>query len=99
MDFELSDDQVALQEAVRDLCQGRFSVETVRGLAEAATQLTAGEAAILNGKSGIQVHGAMGCTWEVDAHLYFKRAYAVETLFGSREEWADRLADLLAASV
>ncbi len=48
-----------------------------------------------NGKSCIQVHGGMGYTWEVDAHLFFKRAYALEPLFGSREEWADMMADLL----
>src|SRR3954447_20475393 len=32
MDFELSNDQVALQEGVRNFCAGRFSIETVRGL-------------------------------------------------------------------
>ena len=31
----------------------------------------------------------MGYTWEVDAHLYFKRAYALEPAFGSREDCAD----------
>lgn len=67
--------------------------------AVASAKITAGEAAILNGKSCIQVHGGMGYTWEVDAHLYFKRAYAIETQFGSREEWADELAELLAAAI
>lgn len=67
--------------------------------AVAAAKITAGEAAVLNGKSCIQVHGGMGYTWEVDAHLYFKRAYALETSFGTREEWADELADLLAAAL
>src|ERR1700761_7048989 len=32
MDFELSRDQVDLQEGVRKLCQGRFPMEVVRGL-------------------------------------------------------------------
>ena len=32
MDFELSDDQVALQEGVRSFLAGRFPMETVRGL-------------------------------------------------------------------
>jgi alkylation response protein AidB-like acyl-CoA dehydrogenase len=67
--------------------------------AVAAAKLTAAEAAVSNGKSCIQVHGGMGYTWEVDAHLFFKRAYAVEPLFGSREVWADRMADVLDASV
>jgi len=30
----------------------------------------------------IQVHGGIGFTWEYDLHLYFKRAKALEPLFG-----------------
>ena len=30
----------------------------------------------------IQIHGGMGFTWELPAHLYFKRAKASELLFG-----------------
>jgi alkylation response protein AidB-like acyl-CoA dehydrogenase len=63
--------------------------------ASSAAKLTAAEAAIANGKTCIQVHGGMGYTWEVDAHLYFKRAYALEPLFGSRDSCADRMAELL----
>ena len=40
----------------------------------AAAKITAGDAAKANGKACIQVHGGMGFTWEVDAHLYLKRA-------------------------
>ena len=32
MHFELTDDQLALQEALRNFCTGRFDMETVRGL-------------------------------------------------------------------
>jgi alkylation response protein AidB-like acyl-CoA dehydrogenase len=42
--------------------------------AAAGAALLAGEAAIANGKSCIQVHGGMGFTWEVPAHLYLMRA-------------------------
>jgi alkylation response protein AidB-like acyl-CoA dehydrogenase len=63
--------------------------------AVASAKLTAAEAAVGNGKSCIQVHGGMGYTWEVDAHLYLKRAYVLEPLFGSREDCADVIADLL----
>ncbi|MER6628215.1 acyl-CoA dehydrogenase family protein [Streptomyces sp. NPDC000987] len=31
---------------------------------------------------GIQLHGGIGFTWEDDAHLYFKRAWGDELLFG-----------------
>lgn len=66
--------------------------------AVAAAKLTAAEAAIGNGKSCIQVHGGMGYTWEVDAHLYFKRAYALEPAFGGIDACADTMADLLAST-
>jgi alkylation response protein AidB-like acyl-CoA dehydrogenase len=42
--------------------------------AAAGAALLAAEAAVANGKSCIQVHGGMGFTWEVPAHLYLMRA-------------------------
>jgi alkylation response protein AidB-like acyl-CoA dehydrogenase len=63
--------------------------------AVAAAKVTAGEAALGNTKSSVQVHGGMGYTWEVDAHLHLKRAYALEPQFGSSEFWAEVMADLL----
>jgi alkylation response protein AidB-like acyl-CoA dehydrogenase len=67
--------------------------------AVAAAKLTAAEAGVANGKSCIQVHGGMGYTWEVDAHLYLKRAYALEPSFGSRQVCADVMAGLLEATL
>jgi alkylation response protein AidB-like acyl-CoA dehydrogenase len=60
-------------------------------------KITAGEAAIRNARSCIQVHGGMGFTWEVLAHYYLKRAWVLENVFGNRDEHAERLADLLDA--
>jgi alkylation response protein AidB-like acyl-CoA dehydrogenase len=31
------------------------------------------------------VHGGIGFTWEYDLHLYFKRAKALEPLYGDAE--------------
>ena len=42
-----------------------------------------------NGRTCIQVHGGMGFTWEVPAHLAYKRARVLATQFGT----ADRLAE------
>jgi len=42
--------------------------------AAAGAGLLAAEAALSNGKTCIQVHGGMGFTWEVPAHLYLMRA-------------------------
>jgi len=46
--------------------------DAVRAAAGAA--LLAAEAAVANAKACIQVHGGMGFTWEVPAHLYLMRA-------------------------
>ena len=46
----------------------------------------AGEAAITNGKAATQVFGGMGFTWEIDVHLYLKRAWVLDTHFGSADE-------------
>ncbi len=54
-----------------------------------AAALLAGEAAVLNGRSGTQVFGGMGFTWEVDVHLFLKRAWVLETHYGSGDHHAD----------
>ena len=50
--------------------------------------------------SCIQVHGGMGFTWEVPAHLAYKRARVLATQFGTADElaesWPSRLAESLA---
>ena len=63
--------------------------------AVAAAKLIAGEAAFVNGKACIQVHGGMGFTWEVDAHLYLKRAWVLDAAFGSVDDHALAIADRL----
>ena len=61
----------------------------------AAAKVTAGEAARANGKSCIQVHGGMGFTAEVDAHLYLKRALVLDTWFGSVDDHSEAVAATL----
>jgi alkylation response protein AidB-like acyl-CoA dehydrogenase len=60
--------------------------------AVAGAKMLAGETAIANGKTATQVHGGMGFTWEVDVHLYLKRAWVLDTVFGSVDEHADAVA-------
>ena len=62
--------------------------------AVSAAKVTAGEAAMRNGKAAIQVHGGMGFTWEIDAHLYLKRAWVLDTHFGTPEDHCELLAIL-----
>ncbi len=65
------------------------------GAAVAGAKLLSSEAAIANAKACIQVHGGMGFTWEVDAHLYLKRAAVLATSFGG----IDAQAELVATSL
>jgi alkylation response protein AidB-like acyl-CoA dehydrogenase len=64
--------------------------------AVSGARLLAAEAALKNAKSSMQVHGGMGFTWEVDVHLFLKRAWVLNTVFGTPTEHADALAATLA---
>ncbi|MEB3070261.1 acyl-CoA dehydrogenase family protein [[Mycobacterium] vasticus] len=43
----------------------------------------------------IQFHGGMGFTWELPAHLYFKRARSSQLLLGDPDQHRERLAQLI----
>jgi alkylation response protein AidB-like acyl-CoA dehydrogenase len=62
----------------------------------AGAKMLAGEAAIANGRTATQVHGGMGYTWEVDVHLFLKRAWLLDTHFGTADQHADTVASALA---
>jgi alkylation response protein AidB-like acyl-CoA dehydrogenase len=65
--------------------------------AVSAAKLVAGEAAMKNSRACIQIHGGMGYTWDIPAHYYFKRAWVLESSFGTIDEHAARLAETLPA--
>ncbi|MGH3644626.1 MAG: acyl-CoA dehydrogenase, partial [Mycobacterium sp.] len=48
----------------------------------------------LNARDCIQVLGGIGITWEHDAHLYMRRAYANAQFLGGRPKWLRRTAGL-----
>jgi alkylation response protein AidB-like acyl-CoA dehydrogenase len=54
-------------------------------LACAAAKAYAGDAARLVCGEAIQMHGGIGFTWELDLHVYFKRAKTLEQHYGSTE--------------
>jgi hypothetical protein len=68
-------------------------------VAAAGAKLLADEAAVTNGRSCIQVHGGMGFTWEIPAHLAYKRARVLATQFGNDDHLAEQLAESLAESL
>ncbi|HEY4457601.1 MAG TPA: acyl-CoA dehydrogenase family protein [Pseudonocardiaceae bacterium] len=60
-----------------------------------SAKVLADAAATEGGRCGVQVHGGMGFTWEVLAHLFVKRAWVLATAFGTADEHAQRLADAI----
>ena len=46
------------------------------------------------GIDGIELHGALGYTWEYDAQLYLKRSKWVKSAFGGSDHHYDRVAKL-----
>lgn len=63
--------------------------------AVSVARLMASEAANLCGRNCVQIHGGMGYTWEMDAHLYLKRAWVLDMTLASPEEHAEIVAGSL----
>ena len=55
-----------------------------RSLFASHARLAAGEAALLAARRSLQVHGAMGYTWEADLQMFAKRAWALDSSWGDR---------------
>lgn len=58
-------------------------------------KLAAGDAADAAARTGLQVHGAMGYSWEVDLHFYMKRVWALIGTWGDRSHHARRMQSLI----
>jgi alkylation response protein AidB-like acyl-CoA dehydrogenase len=65
------------------------------GLRAAAAKVYCSEALVRVAGEMIQLHGAIGITWEHDAHRYFKRAHGAAHLFGQPSEHVTRIAATL----
>jgi alkylation response protein AidB-like acyl-CoA dehydrogenase len=63
--------------------------------AVSTAKLLADEAAVANARSAIQVHGGMGCTWEMGLHFYLKRAWALSLEYGRAADHADLISESL----
>ncbi len=62
-----------------------------------AAKASASDAASEAARVALQVHGAIGYTWECDLHLFLKRAWALAAAWGSAADHRQRvLASLLA---
>jgi alkylation response protein AidB-like acyl-CoA dehydrogenase len=56
-------------------------------------KLAAAEAADLACRTAVQVHGAMGYSWEVDVHFFLKRALALASWWGDARFHRERVAE------
>ncbi|GAA3530595.1 acyl-CoA dehydrogenase [Amycolatopsis ultiminotia] len=63
-------------------------------LAVASAAAVALDAAVENAKDCIQVLGGIGFTWEHEAHLYLRRALALQHWLGGTPWWRRRAAEL-----
>lgn len=66
-----------------------------RARASAIAKSSMAEAAVFVTAENIQVHGAVGFTWDCDAQLFYKRAKQNDTLLGYQGWQRQRIADLV----
>jgi alkylation response protein AidB-like acyl-CoA dehydrogenase len=60
-------------------------------------KIAAGEAAALAARAALQVHGAIGYTWEQDLHVWMRRAWSLELAWGSGSFHRARVAEFVLA--
>lgn len=63
--------------------------------AAAAARVAATRAFLFAAEEGIELHGGIGFTWEMDCHLYYRRARHLAQVIGSEHAWRARLGDEL----
>lgn len=64
-------------------------------LAAAGARCAATDAFAFAAQENLQVHGAMGFAWDVDCHLFYRRARLWSSLLGPPHLWKDDLAGAL----
>ena len=82
----LASAQVAIEFArpVVHAAAAELPFDTLASRARVAhAKIAAGEAADLAARTAVQVHGAMGMTWEIDLHFFLKRAMALRNAWGT----------------
>ena len=63
--------------------------------AAAAARVSATRAFVVAAEEGIELHGGIGFTWEMDCHLFYRRARQLGQCIGSEHAWRAQLADQL----
>jgi len=63
--------------------------------AAAAARVSATRAFVVAAEESIELHGGIGFTWEMDCHLFYRRARQLGQCIGSEHAWRAQLADEL----
>ncbi len=74
--------------AAHSVAMGEASRAADVSMAKIATS----DAAVDTAKTALQVHGALGYTWEQDLHVWMRRAWSLDTAWGDRAFHRRRLA-------
>jgi len=96
----LANVKVALEYARPVVYRAAHSVArraATRAIDVSHAKVAAGEAAALAAKTALQVHGAIGYTWEQDLHVWMRRAWSLELAWGSGRFHRERVADCILA--
>ena len=60
-------------------------------VAAAAARVSACEASWYAAKENLQTHGGIGFTWQMDCHLFYRRAQQLGLVAGGAKAWKERL--------
>jgi len=97
---QLANVKVALEYARPVVYRAAYSVAqraATRAIDVSHAKVAAGEAAALAAKTALQVHGAIGYTWEQDLHVWMRRAWSLELAWGSGRFHRERVANVVLA--
>jgi alkylation response protein AidB-like acyl-CoA dehydrogenase len=91
---KLADMYVAIEVARSNAYYGAWALSTEAAelpFAAAASRAAASDAYYLCAKENIQTHGGIGFTWDVDCHLFFRRAKLLAVQAGAPAVWKEKL--------
>jgi alkylation response protein AidB-like acyl-CoA dehydrogenase len=91
---KLADMYVSIEVARSNAYYGAWALSTDAAelpFAAAAARVAASDAYFLASKENVQTHGGMGFTWDVDCHLFFRRAKLLAVQAGAPAVWKEKL--------
>jgi len=97
---KLADMYIQVELARSNAYYGAWAVHTDAAelpIAASVARIAACEAGWFVTKENIQTHGGMGFTWQMDCHLYYRRAKLLSLALGGSREWKHRLVNELRA--